>query len=125
MSAATNYLEGAWLDWAFTTDSVTRPTAWTVHLHTGDPGEDGDANEVSGSGYVAQAVTWTRSGNAVSNSASLTFPTVTGSSYTVSHISVVDGDDNVLYKGPISVGKTLLVGEAMLFSTGELILNVD
>jgi hypothetical protein len=125
MSAATNYLEATLLDWAFTTDSVTRPTAWTVHLHTGDPGEVGTSNEVSGSGYVEQSATWERTDNEIANDAAITFPTVTSSGYTVTHVSIQDGDSNVLAKGPLDVAKALLVGEALSFATGELKFTLD
>lgn len=43
----TSYGAGIALDWLLTTDSVTRPTDWYVSLHTGDPGDDGTANEVT------------------------------------------------------------------------------
>lgn len=126
MSAATDWLEAEWIKWAFTTESMgTRPTAWTVKLHTGDPGETGASNEVTGSGYAAQTgVTFTRSANEVSNTAAITFPTVTTTPYTVTHVSITDGT-NVLAKGALDVSKALAVGEAFIFSIGELKFNVN
>lgn len=129
MTAASNWLEVEWIKWAFTTESMgTRPTAWKVQLHTGDPGEAGTANEVSSTdtGYVAggATVTWTRTNNEVANTAAITFPTVGTTGYTVSHVALTDGT-NVLAKGELAVPKALVTGEALVFAIGELKFNVD
>ncbi len=126
MTAATDWLEAEWIKWAFTAEVMgTRPTAWTVHLHTADPGEAGTASEVTGSGYVAQSATFTRTDNEVANTAAITFPTVTTTPYTVTHVSIKADGTNVLAKGALDVGKALAVGEAFIFSIGELKFNVN
>jgi hypothetical protein len=128
MSAITNYLETEWMKYAFTNTAMgTRPTAWYVALHTADPGETGATAEVSGSSYARQSTTFTQTVNEVENDAPISFPTVTGSPYTVTHVSVWDAvsGGNCLYKGALTVSKALAVGEAGNFAIGELILNID
>lgn len=125
MTAATNWLEAEFVKWAFTTETMgTRPTAWAVHLHTADPGEDGTANELSGGGYVQQAVTWTRTNNEVANTAAVTFP-VASSGYTVTHVSIKADATTVIAKGALAVSKTLVAGEALVFAINELKFNQD
>jgi hypothetical protein len=128
MSAVADWLEDEWIKYAFTTTAMgTRPTEWHVALHTGAPGDDGAANEVSGSSYARVSTTWTQVDNTVSNAAAVTFPTVTSAGYTVTHFSVWDDDTagNCLYVGPLVLSKALAVGEAGNFAIGELILSVD
>ncbi len=55
-------LEVMLLNWAFTdAEAPTRPNAWYISLHTGDPGESG-ANELSSgtnkAGYARQQATF-------------------------------------------------------------------
>lgn len=78
------------LAWLFTTSSPTRPTTWYLSLHAGANGGAGAANELVGNGYARQAVTWTQSGNQISNTASVTFGPATGSWGTVTDICVWD-----------------------------------
>ena len=62
MSSFTDYTENLVLNWVFTTNSATRPTAWYVGLFTAAPSDTGGGTEVSGSGY-ARVVTGTISGS--------------------------------------------------------------
>jgi len=128
MSAASAYMEHEFIMYAFTAELLgTRPTSWKIKLHSDDPGNDiGVYNEISGSGYVAQEVTWTQpvGEGSVSNTDAVTFPTVTDNAYTVTHVSVSDHLDNSLWHGPLAIAKVLLVGEAINFAIGELQLNI-
>ena len=56
--ALSNYLVNSWLDLLFGTATPTRPSSWTVELHTDDPGPDGLLNKFSGGGYTPAAATW-------------------------------------------------------------------
>ena len=128
MSAASDFLEGEWIKYAFTATAMTaRPTAWKVRLHTADPTEAGTAAQVSGSGYVADGVaaTFTQSASQVSNAGAITYATVVTTPYTVSHVSVWESAPgaNCLFVGALAVPKTLAVGEAISFAIGELILS--
>jgi len=56
----TTYGENLLINWAFNVDSVTRPTAWFVAIHTADPTETGATAEMvvgTDADYVRQAVT--------------------------------------------------------------------
>lgn len=127
MSAASDYLEEQWMRYAFTTTAMgTRPTAWYLGLHVGDPGESGAAAEVSGSGYARTSCAFTQTGGEVANTGAITCPTVATTPYTVSHVSVWDAvsGGNLLYKGPLPIAKALAVGDALQWAVGELILTV-
>ena len=74
-----NYLETEVLDFAFTTGTATRPTAWYVALYTAATGEGGGGTEVSTGGYARQSVTFSVSGNTASNTSAVEYPTATAS----------------------------------------------
>lgn len=129
MSANTDHAENLILDWLFTTDVVTRPTEWHVALHTGDPGETGAANELSGNGYARQAATFsTASGGATANTGNLTFgPNTTTAWGVITHLSVWDASSagNCLRKGALSAQKTVAVGDSITLNAGDLDLTED
>lgn len=128
MSAATDYLETEWIKYAFTATAMgTRPTAWYVALHTGDPGETGASNEVTDSGYARQSATFTQTVGEVVTSNSQTFPAIVDGSITISYFSVWDAvsSGNCLMKGPLDLAKNFGIGDVPSFGTGELVLNVD
>jgi hypothetical protein len=127
-TSVSTYLQTQWMTYAFSTAAVSaRPTAWQVHLHTGDPTQAGNANEVTtalDSAYVRQAATFTITTGQAANTAAITFP-VTATSYTVSYITVWDSaGTNCYYIGPLSVAKTLAVGDTLSFPANQLLLSV-
>jgi len=74
MAALSDYAEKLLLDWAMTTGSATRPTAWYVALYTAAPSDSGGGTEVSTGGYARQAVTFaaaTSPGGTTSNTGAL------------------------------------------------------
>jgi hypothetical protein len=75
MADYTDFAEALSLDWLWTTDSVTRPTAWYVGLFTTTPtGDDGSGGvECSNTGYTREAVTLVRTGSTMNPSATVTF----------------------------------------------------
>ena len=61
MSCLSDYAENLVLTWLLTATAATRPSAWYVALHTGDPGETGASNEVvvgTDADYVRKAITF-------------------------------------------------------------------
>ena len=60
MASFSDYTENLVLNWLFTANSATRPTAWYVGLFTSAPSDTGGGTEVSGSGYArtATGVNW-------------------------------------------------------------------
>lgn len=83
-----------------------------VSLHTADPGEAGNqtTNEATYTSYARVAVArsgagWTVTGNSVSPAATITFPTATGGTETITHAAVgtdASGTGKLLYSGSIS-----------------------
>lgn len=125
---ASTYLRGEFMKYGFSATAMgTRPTAWYIALHTADPGAAGTANEVAGSSYARQSMgTPTVTGSQVTNAGAITFPTVTSAGYNVTYASVWDAvsSGNCLFYGQLAVAKALVVGDAMVFATGELDLDL-
>ena len=107
--------QGMLLDWMFDTSSVTRPTTWFVALHVGANGGDGSTNELSGNGYARQSVTFSRSGNTVTNTAVLTFgPNTTTNWGTVTDITIwtASSGGTCLAQGTATASVTYSVGDS-------------
>lgn len=123
----TNDLETRVLQWALTTGSPTRPTAWYVGLFTAAPGEAGGGTEVSGNAYVRKAVTFTVSGNTASNNAAIEWPTATGSWGTITHVAVFDAETtgNMLAYASLTASKTISTGDVLRIPSGDLDVTLD
>ena len=123
----TNDLETRVLQWALTTGSPTRPTAWYVGLFTAAPGEAGGGTEVAGNAYVREAVTFTVSGNTASNDAAIEWPTATGSWGTVTHVAVFDASTsgNMLAYAALTAAKTISTGDVLRIPLGDLDVTLD
>jgi hypothetical protein len=114
--------------------AATLPSVW-VALFTAAPSDAGGGTEVSGSSYARVATTgasWT-SANAttgvISNAAALAFPTATGSSYTVTHVALMNSasgtaGSNYIASGALTASKTINVGDTPNFPIGSLTLTV-
>jgi len=123
----TNDLETRVLQWALTTGSPTRPTAWYVGLFTAAPGEAGGGTEVSGNAYVREAVTFTVSGDTASNNAAIEWPTATGSWGTITHVAVFDADTsgNMLAYASLTASKTISTGDVLRIPSGDLDVTLN
>lgn len=129
MTALTNYAEDLLINFLFNDETATRPTAWYIQLHTGDPGETGASNQVSGNGFARQQATFAPSSSGItSNEADEVFGPCTGSDWgTVSHISVWDAltSGNCLAKGALTASKLVEVGDSVTLATGDLVISLD
>lgn len=130
MSAFSNAAEDMIIAWLMTDASApTRPTAWYVSLHTGDPGETGASNELSGNGYSRQAVTFAdASSGASSNEGALTFGPNTSSNWgTVSHIAIWSASTSgtCYMKGALAASRAIAVGDSLVIAIGDLDISVD
>lgn len=123
----TNDLETRVLQWALTTDSPTRPTAWYVGLFTDAPGEAGGGTEVSGNAYVRKAVTFTVSGDTATNNAAIEWPTATGSWGTITHVAVFDAETtgNMLVYAELATSKTISTGDVLRIPSGDLDVTLN
>lgn len=125
-----------WLDTSET--AATRPTSTIVKLHTGDPGADGTANEVSTgvwTNYSSQTMNndgttspfWNKSvaegGNRYrcDNNGALSFGTaaVTGGPATITHASVWDQAGNLLFYGALATSKPVSNGDPVVWASGD------
>jgi len=123
-----NYLEDEILDHIFGT-AYSAPATRYIGLHTGDPGETGASDEVSGNNYIrATENGWTTSsGGAISNSGIVTFATPSGSWGTVSHVSIWDAASggNCLFVGSLTASKAIGSGDSVTFPIGDLDVSID
>jgi hypothetical protein len=123
-----NYLENALINVTLRNTAYTSPTTVYVGLYTSDPGEGNTGTEVSGGSYARTAVTFGAPSNGVStNSASVTFPTATGTWGTVTHVGILDAltSGNLLYFTPLDASKSIASGDVFTISTGNLSVTLE
>lgn len=99
-----------------------------VALHTADPGETGTqaTNEATYTSYARVAVArssggWTVTGNSVSPAATVSFPACTGSTNTITHMSVgvaSSGATKLLYSGPVTPNISVATGVTPQLAVG-------
>lgn len=126
-----NALEVSLLNWAFTDAAApTRPNAWYVSLHTGDPGETG-ANEMTGTGYVRDAATFsdaTTGAAGCSNEADAVFTNSGATSWTeATYFGVWSAETNGTFYGggALGVNRTIGAGDTGTFAVGDLDITLD
>ena len=132
MSGLSDYGENLLVTWMFTATAVTRPTAWFVALHIGDPGETGASDEVTtglDADYVRKAITFgdPTAGQSFSDAA-VSWTVNTGSAgYTVTHASIWDASTagNCFIKGQLPVSRTLAADGVLTFAIGEVVAAMD
>ncbi len=123
MAEMSNYLENAVINAVLRNTSYTSPAAVYVGLYTSDPGEGNTGTEVSGGSYARTAVTFGAPSNGVTtNSASVVFPTATGSWGTIGWIGILDAatSGNLLYHTALDEAKTVGTGDIFTISSGNL-----
>lgn len=110
-------------------------TVFYISLHTADPGEAGaqNTNETAYTSYARVSVNrnsggFTVSGNNVSNTAEISFPTCTGGSSTVTHFGIglaSSGAGTLLLSGALTASLPVSNGILPRFPIGELDVNID
>jgi len=139
MTAASNYLEEKTLKHILQNVSTngasyTAPTNIYVSLHTGNPGEANDgANEISGSGYARELVTFGDVAVAAdvcsaSSNVTVTFNQATSDySADVTYIGIYDAltVGNLLFYGALSTAKTVTSGDVFQINSGSLTITLD
>lgn len=130
MTTKSDFLENRVLDRVLKNNAqftYTFPATVYAALFTADPTEAGTlTSEVSGAGYVRQAITWgTIASGSAANSAIVQFPTASGSWGTVTHVAIVDASTagNVLYYGALTASKTVGTGDDVSFAIGTLVVT--
>jgi hypothetical protein len=123
MSQMSNFLENKLVDHVLRNVAYTPPTTVYVALYTSNPTDADTGTEVSGGGYVRQAVTFTApSDGATSNSADIVFPVATADWGTITHIGLRDAATlgNLLLYGALTVPKTIQSGDQFKILAGDL-----
>lgn len=123
-----NTFETHVLQYVFTADSVTRPTAWYVGLFTADPTDTGSgATEISGNAYARVSATFTVSGNAATTSAAVEFAAATGSWGTISHIGIFDASSggNLIAHSALTASKAIANGDVFRIPSGDIDITLD
>ena len=123
--------------WMFTDTDMTglRPTAWYVALHTGDPTESGEENEVlvaNDAAYTARkTVTFADpvagSGMCLSEVQVSHTPDASASPYTVTHASIWTAatGGTCLMTGALPIPRTISNAAPLTFEIGEIIAAAD
>lgn len=127
MSSFTDYTENLVLNWLFTTNSATRPTAWYIGLFTAAPSDTGGGTEVTGYGYARKATgTITISGTSptnATNSAVIEFDPAAGGNWgTITHIAIFDAltSGNMLGWAALTTSRTINDGDVLRIPAGDL-----
>ena len=123
MSAMSNYLENAVLNYVLRDTADWAPTAVYLSLHTADPAEDGSGAEVSGGSYARQAITFNAAhatNGTIDNSSDEEFTNMPAC--TVTHIGIWDHATagNLLFYGAVSASKTVTSGDTISLAAGSL-----
>lgn len=128
MAAKKTTLSNSMLDLVLRHVSFSSPTNVYVALFTGNESAGSQGAEVSGNGYQRTAVSFSAAtSGSTSNSASVDFPTATGSWGTVTGAAIcasdVEGTDDALYFGALATSKTVGSGDQLSFASGSLIVS--
>ena len=127
MSDFTDYTEAAIIDWMFgdTAFPATHSTLY-VALHTADPTNSGEANEVAAGDYGRAATTangdWTRTGNSVENANEIAFGIASSNWGTITHFSLWDDETagNALAQSPLDASVEIDENDEIRFLAGAL-----
>lgn len=97
-----------------------------IALHSGDPGEAGAANELSGDGYAREADTFTVTASVAANDSAITFGPVTADKGTVTHFSIKDAltGGNTICKAALTTSRAWPSGE-LTAAAGDFALTMD
>jgi hypothetical protein len=130
MASFSDYTENLVLNWLFTANSATRPTAWYVGLFTSAPSDTGGGTEVSGSGYARTATgTITVSGTATTatNSAAIEFAAASGGNWgAIGWAAIFDASSggNMLAWAPLTTSRTINDGDVFRIPASSLTVTL-
>jgi hypothetical protein len=108
-------------------------TELDIHLHVGDPGEAG-TTATSPATYTSYApvtvnrdnTAWTTTGDTTTNDALIQFPQCTGSTNTITHVSISpEGSTTILFSGALSASLAVSSGIQPQFAAGALDITLD
>lgn len=126
MSALSDYAENKILDHTLGTAAWTMPATVYLGLSVASIGDDASGTELSGNGYVRQAISFaSASSGSASTDATVTFPTATGSWGSIGYWSVWDASSsgNLLMHGAFTTAKTVGDGDILRVNSGDLTIT--
>jgi len=130
MSSFTDYTENLVLNWVFTTNSATRPTAWYVGLFTAAPSDTGGGTEVTGNGY-ARVATGTISGSGTAttftNAAAIEFAAASGGNWGSigwAGIFTASTGGTLLAWSPLTTARTINDGDVLRIPANSLSITL-
>lgn len=127
MAAMSDYLENAIINATLRGTAYTSPTTIYLALFTSNPTDAKTGTEVTGGGYVRQAITFNAPSNGTSVSAAdVLFPVATASWGTVTHIGIMDAATagNLLYHGTITNTKTIAADDQLKIAAGDVSITL-
>ena len=130
MSSFSDYTENLVLNWLFTANSATRPTAWYVGLFTAAPSDTGGGTEVAGNGYARRATgTITVAGTATTatNAAAIEFAAASGGNWgTITHAAVFDASTggNMIAWAALTTSRTINDGDVLRIPASSLSITL-
>jgi len=126
--ALTDTFENRILTWLLTTNSATRPTSWHVGLYASgnQPSDSASGTELSGNGYARQSVSFSVTGNAGTNSGTVSFPTATGSWGTITYAGIFDASSggNLIAYAQLGASKVIDTNDILQISASSLTLTL-
>jgi hypothetical protein len=126
MSSFSDYTENLVLNWLFTTNSATRPTAWYVGLFTAAPSDTGGGTEVTGNGYARVAtgtISVSGTDTLATNAAAIEFAAASGGNWgTITHAAIFDASTsgNMLAWAQLTTSRTINDGDVFRIPAGSL-----
>lgn len=126
MSSFSDYTENLVLNWLFTTNSATRPTAWYVGLFTAAPSDTGGGTEVTGNGYARVAtgtISVSGTDTLATNAAAIEFAAASGGNWgTITHAAIFDASTsgNMLAWAALTTSRTINDGDVFRIPAGSL-----
>ena len=129
MSAASDFLEDAFLEHVLNNVAYTSPAAIFLALSTADPLDTGAGlAEPVGNAYVRVAVVgnFTVVTGTATNTAAIEFPLATGSWGTITHFAILDASSggNLLIHGALTASITVGLNEIVRLAVGQLSVSV-
>lgn len=131
MPAMSTYTQAAFINAALRGTTFTAPATagLGLELFTADPTVANlIANRVTAPWYTRQLTgTWTAPASGVtSNNSVISFPAVTGSQITITHVGIYDAASggNLLFFAPLAQAKTLDIGDVLSFAVGALTITL-
>ena len=128
MSDMCNYLENKIIDHVLRNIAYASPGIVYVALLTADPGEAGDTlNEVSGGGYIRQAVTCDAPIDGVTQNTAIEFPPATTAWGTITHALIMDAETggNPLLHKALTIAKTITTEDIVKIPLGNLTITLS